>query len=711
MPFTDFELSFSFDAPFLILGAIILIVYTIMIYRITIPTVSKTFKSVLTFFRASALILILMAIFEPVLTLIYNEIIEPEHLVFIDNSSSMAISDSQATNNNIGNFLKQIESSANSKTSFYLFGETIEKLESNDSEHLNFNEKSTNFQTIFDNFDISKRNVASFVVISDGNFNTGNSPIYSAETIGVPIFTIGVGDTTQQKDVWISKIQYNNYIYADKETIVNAVINNIEFSSKPVVISFYEDLKLLNQEKIILGQTGINKVQFAYTPTEPGERKLTISISGISNETTTANNKKTVYVNVLNNKLQILLVGGTPSADLTAIKNSLEYDVNLEVNRIIQIAPNKFLDETNKSELLDNSDILFLIGFPSSSTSYEFLSQIKIELESNNKPFFILVNNDTDILKLKILENRLSFNFNQIVKSYQSIQPIIAIPNNPIIKNGIGDITKWENLPPIVRNSTMFSAKPNTETLAEIKVKNIHLKQPLISSIKQGNRQSIAVIAGDIWRWKLQAASKADGLFDTFLQNCVKWLNTTSEQKPVTIKPTKRIFQNGELVEFSGQIYDETFTSIENAEVNVTIKSNDKNFETILSSIGNGIYEGSFDAPLPGDYTYKASAIVENQKVGQDNGRFTVSAVDIEQLSPKANTDLLKLMATVSKGKYAYLNDAEKIIDMLNEKSISFPSKKKYTESYDLWADEWLLFIIVILFALEWFYRKRAGML
>jgi hypothetical protein len=28
-----------------------------------------------------------------------------------------------------------------------------------------------------------------------------------------------------------------------------------------------------------------------------------------------------------------------------------------------------------------------------------------------------------------------------------------------------------------------------------------------------------------------------------------------------------------------------------------------------------------------------------------------------------------------------------------------------------LWSDEWLLIIVILLFATEWFIRKRAGML
>jgi len=69
---------------------------------------------------------------------------------------------------------------------------------------------------------------------------------------------------------------------------------------------------------------------------------------------------------------------------------------------------------------------------------------------------------------------------------------------------------------------------------------NIPSKTPLIVSRKLGNKRSIAVLAKDIWKWKLQTATKNLDLFDRFINSSVKWLNTSEDQKQVNIKTSKK---------------------------------------------------------------------------------------------------------------------------------------------------------------------------
>ena len=44
-------------------------------------------------------------------------------------------------------------------------------------------------------------NLQAVVLITDGNSTTGMNPLYEAQELAVPVFTVGVGDTTDQKDL------------------------------------------------------------------------------------------------------------------------------------------------------------------------------------------------------------------------------------------------------------------------------------------------------------------------------------------------------------------------------------------------------------------------------------------------------------------------------------------------------------------------------
>ena len=97
-----------------------------------------------------------------------------------------------------------------------------------------------------------------------------------------------------------------------------------------------------------------------------------------------------------------------------------------------------------------------------------------------------------------------------------------------------------------------------------------------------GSKRSIAVLAKDIWKWKLQTADENLNLFDNFILNSVKWLNTSEKQKQVTIKTSKKLYSSGEDIDFTGQVYDETFNPVSDAEVKVKINGEKDNYDIDL---------------------------------------------------------------------------------------------------------------------------------
>ena len=73
--------------------------------------------------------------------------------------------------------------------------------------------------------------------------------------------------------------------------------------------------------------------------------------------------------------------------------------------------------------------------------------------------------------------------------------------------------------------------------------------------------------------------------------------------------------------------------------------------------------------------------------------------------------NLLTLLANSTGGKYYNSSDFEEIFNEINNKKYNKVLKKTYIQENDLWSSELLLLIIILLFSLEWFFRKRAGML
>lgn len=713
--FEKINFSFSYSGIYFFIGLILLAIYAVYVYRFTLPPVSSGKKTILILLRTFALILLLFIIFEPVVTIAKKIILKPVNLIFIDDSHSIEINDGTQRSENVKRFVSGLKSNGLLNNSeLNTFGSKITPFSYDSLPQLNFSEGSTNFSKIFSYIKNLKENIASISIITDGTITEGSNPLFTAEKLNIPVFTVGVGDTTIRNDIEIKNVLHNEFIYAGTPTTISAIINNKGFGNKPASISLFENSNPLEQRNITLSGDGTQNETFSYTPKTGGEKKLTIELNNHEGELTFKNNKNIFYINVLSNKIKILIIAGSPSPDLTFIKNSIGEDKNLSVKSLTQVAANRFLEKYNPSVELDSAQIIFLIGFPSKETTQELLNNVNNVISQKGKPFFIILEDNTDFNKLRSLQPELPFVIQHFDNSESEVQPVVQNieSENPIIKNNaVNPIDAWNNLPPVYMTNSGINSKPESEVIVKARLNNVPLNTPLILSRRIGSKRSIAVLANNIWRWKLQTATKDLNLFDSFIHNTVKWLRSFEEQKQVSVKTSKKLFALGEPVEFSAQVYDASYNPVSDAEVKVQLKHNDKTDEIILNSIGSGLYDGTYHTNQTGDFSFNGTADVNNKIIGSEGGSFNIGEIDIEQLNPRMDYEFLTSLSNNTGGKFFYYTQMQNLYPII--KTIQQKASKEKTDISEikLWSNEWLLLITIILLGIEWFIRKQSGML
>lgn len=713
----DFEkisLNLSYSSVLFALGIIIALLYAYYVYRYTLPPVTAFKRILLALLRGATLILLLFIFFEPILSMTKKEISEPVNLIFIDNSKSITIDDGTDRVNNVKRITDEfIRKTSESNTKLFTFGNNISILDRSSSIQLDFSETSTNFLNIFKEADPSKRNIASITIVSDGVVTDGSNPIYTAQQKAIPVFSIGIGDSSRKNDIEVRSVLYNDLIYAETPTTILGTIINRGFGGQNVLVSLYENDIPLEQRNMILDESGTNNIAFDYLPKSSGEKKLSLSVSELKDESSYANNKKIFFVNVLSNKIKVMIVGGYPTADLTFIKNTLSSDDNITVSTLTQIRANQFI-EGNQLNKIDSADIFFLIGFPTKETPAEALNQISKRISENNIPFFFSLSSDIDITKLGALQQYLPFTVSQIDNIYQQVQPEIQIneSNNPLLQNNaVNPVAAWNNLPPVLQPRLVVNPKPESKIIARIKTDNVPRPTPLLLTRSLGNKRSLALIAKDFWKWKLQTATRKSDLFDSFILNSVRWLNVTDEFKKVKVTTQKKVFASGEDVEFSARVYDDAMNPVVNADLKVIVSKGEDKFEINLNSVGSGLYEGKIQLKNPGDYSFSGEAKFNGNILGTDKGIFNIGEIDIEMINPRMDYEFLNLLADETGGEYFNYDEIATLIDELNKISAQTVKEKLVTSEISLWSSEWLLMLAILFLALEWFIRKRAGML
>jgi len=702
------DLSINTNYAVLISAIILGILYTLYIYKYTIPETTKLLKSILIVIRAAALSLILFLLFEPSLLLKYNESIEPVNLVLVDNSHSIAARDSTNRVKLIADFINDYSQKVDEENKYYTFSSIIDTITNPDELNINFDGSKTNFEQIVNFIKDSKQNIASATIISDGIINEGSSSPTNFEQIGIPIYTVSIGDTTVRTDLGIKKVIYNDLIYSNSPTELQVVLFNKHLSDKLVTLFLYEDSKLIDQMNVKLDSSGFNNIAFSYTPNFPGERVLNISVSMLENEETFENNKYPFVVNILNDKIRLLLISGSPSYDYRIMKQILKENKNITVEEIIQITPNKFLPDSKFEGKIDSADIYLMIDFPTQHSPHSIISKLTNTIKKNNKSFFFVLSQSVDQKKLMSLDIDLPFGIQNYSSQFKQVNLLINSKSHPIISSSIAE---WNDLPPIFQTNSKIKVIPGNDYLAYSKYKNTKTDAPLIILGNISKTRSIVLNGFEVWRWKLQSNSRAAHLLDTFLNNSIKWLYSDKQDKRIFVSPIKKVFKQNDEIEFRASIYDETLTPRNDAAVTINVSNQNENYNFELKSIGNGLYEGKLNNRGTGNFNYKSIIQLDEKNIVGPSGKFIISDINIENINYVLNENYLKLLTNITSGKSFKILDYKDLFDNLNFNQKNRVVTNVSRVEYKIWNSEWILGLIVFLFSIEWFLRKRKGLL
>ena len=271
----------------------------------------------------------------------------------------------------------------------------------------------------------------------------------------------------------------------------------------------------------------------------------------------------------------------------------------------------------------------------------------------------------------------------------------------------------WGKLPPSFTLSESFRAKPEDIVLASVRGQSTGGTEPLVLSRNVNRSKSLAILCYGLWRWK----SYSDGIpgsermLENLFSNSVRWLVTRDDEKPVQVRPVKEIFGGSEPVEFTAQVYDENYRPIDDAEVSLSVTQQGQTSQLSLTSLGNGRFEGAFD-PLPeGDYTYAARAAAGGRQLGEERGSYSVGGLNVEYLETKTNKLLLQQIAARTGGRSLEPNELSRLPQDLSSLPGFRARDVSLARQVELWNTTWVLGIVVALFAVEWFLRKKHGML
>ena len=633
----------------------------------------------LRFISVSLIALLLLDIF---MKRLVNETEKPVIILAQDNSSSiLAGKDSTELKTE---YQKSISTLVNAIKDKYDVKSYQFDSESKPSESYDFKGKETDISKLFSDLEnnYANKNIGAIILASDGIYNKGTNPLYSISKFNAPIYTIALGDTIPLKDVWIQNINHNQVAYLGNSFPVEVVINAIDLKGKQISISISNNSKVLKSETITINSNSFsNTLNYLLDAEKTGIQKYTVSISTLEEDKNKQNNSQSFIIDVIDNREKVLILANAPHPDIAALEQSITAPQTYEVEVALI---NEFTKPLKPYSLV----IVHQVN--------TIPLRISNEIKANNQSVFYIGNNTGTAAK-PLFNNRTNdaegvyqkefslFNLSDELKNYIKNFPAITCP----FKSG---------------------ATPNgANILISQKIGVVETEDPILMFTEINGVKTAHFVGDGLWKWRMRdfADHNTHNLFNELVSKIVQYLSVKADKSFFRVF-TKKIINENEPIEFTAEVYNQSYELVTEPDVTLTLKDNKNKVYNYTFNKKQTMYSLSAGQFSAGEYTYEAK-VKYGDKLYTKSGIVIIKEIVSEKINTVANHQLLYQISKQSGGKLFYKNQLEQLQkDILSSesiKSITY-SHKELTDLVNL---KWLFFIILAFLSIEWFLRKYNG--
>ncbi len=542
--------------------------------------------------------------------------------------------------------------------------------------------------------DYYNRNVGGVIFISDGNFNKGSNPIYTAEKINLtPVFTLGVGDTTPKRDHYIRNISSNDLTFYKNKFPVEVDIEGIKMGKQGATVTLSQDGKVIGSQRIQYkdGRRDFEHVSFLVEANRIGFQTYTVNVSKATNEHNYKNNSRVFYIEVIDARNKVVLLAGAPHPDIAAMKDALDQDENLEVVSTL-------IKDWNKD--LNNVDLV-IWHEPGNS----FDGNLHDRLMAAKIPLFYIIGPNTSAG----VTNKLNAGFQSGGGSQtEEVQGTISKQFNQF---ELSDETRKSvsYFPPLNSRFGNINVGGGVETFMYQRVGNIQKNEPLFFFGKRGSSKYGVLYGEGLWRWKVNdyVRSNSFNAFTEVMQKTMQYLVLKQNNSPLRITFPKRFTKNEDVV-VNASFYNESMEPISTAVIQLEVKTESGKSLKQQFAVAGTSYLATLGKMKPGKYAWKAYTKYKG-KTHVKTGVFVVEDIELEALDTYANHGMLKQMSKQTSGEFQVFRNFQRIIDSIKKRD-DITSLSIKEAAFNGLIDYKLLFLLLFLFlGLEWFLRKWSG--
>lgn len=583
----------------------------------------------------------------------------------------------------------------------------------------------------------SGRELGAVILYSDGADTQGltaEAARRKAEKLGAPIYAVGFSKEASAPDLAIRRVLADDFAFVHNTVTLDVEIEERGLDVDQVMVTLKQDGTVLKSERAKLVD-GNARVSFEFKPRQIGKQVYQVSVPVQPGEVVDTNNKKSIVLKVIRDRIRVLQVAGRPSWDERFLRELLKRNPNVDLISFFILRSTTDLQKAPQEELA-------LIPFPVNDLFTTELPSFDVVIYQNfsYRPYrmahylrnirdyvmqggsFLMIGGDfafedghyahtpiADVLPVR-LGGSLPWDTNDLrprLTRQGRRHPITRIgePGEP-------PEAPYRRLPPLAGFNSSIGLMPNAQSL--LAHPGLPGNPPVVSIREVGQGRTMAVATDSMWHWRFLAV--ADGgsgrEFDRFWSNSLRWLIRDPELARVRLDAERSVVLLGDPIGAEVRVLGPDYRGLAGAKVHAELvpvesKSKKKSVARDVTTGPEGTGVLVFRDVPPGTYVIRVDARANGERIGRAEEPVIVEGSDVELAAPFPRPEILKALADGSGGRYFDVTDSLDDIEIRDARRVEVDR----TRRIPVWDTLAALVALLVIVGLEWWLRRRAGLL
>ena len=621
----------------------------------------------------------------------------------------------------------------------YRFGTSVEPISPGSLSQLKAQDEGTRLLELLPRAATDAGAQSGILLFTDGITNGDQKTLDGTPALSVPVFTVGVGETEGFTDVRIAEVRAPEFAFRGREFKIDLTVQAYGLKGKSVPLYFNRGKNLITSRPVAIDSDSFEqKITFSFNPKELGTHSFSLSIPAQPGEQITENNHKEFKVDVHRDKIRVLTLSGSPAWNYRFLRMAMKQDPLIELVSFVFLRT-----PTDTVDVPDNQ--LSLIPFPIDDIFLEELKNFDVVFfdDFSHRAYFnpVYLERVKDFVRdgggLAMLGGFRSFDSGGYAESalkdvlpveldnkgtYQTqatVRPVLTAsgkvhPITRLLPDPKANEEAWAKMPPLADLNQVRGARG--ETLLSASGDGAATGSPLLTIGRFGKGRTLALMTDDVWRWNFIAVGNRETPQNhlKLIRQAVRWLAQEPAFEQVQIRPIPTS-RPGEKVTIKLRVLKDDFTPTPQASVQLRVfgPEGEPSLVSATADSEEGEYTGEYTPTKEGSYRVEAEASLAGKTLGKDKTSFSVAFPYGETDDGRPRTDLLKQIAEASHGEFFSINDwNDKALDKIAAKLESHaPSQIVEQRQTRLWSTLWPFSIILALLSVEWWMRRKWGLI